>query len=160
GFSPASGALGVRGTARVAAEVPPKLQKYQLEIPKEVPGAEAPLIKLPAERAEQEKAIGRLYPSLPPLPAEPAALPGPHGRPYTLTDLQQLAAANSPQLRQAASDVEAAKGNMDQARTYPNPTVGYEAGPNNNNTATGTHGVFIDQKIIVGGKLKLAAAAA
>jgi cobalt-zinc-cadmium efflux system outer membrane protein len=87
-------------------------------------------------------------------------LPGPNGRPYTLADLQELAAVNSPQLRQAAFDVEAARGNLDQARAYPNPTVGYEAGPNNNNTATGTQGLFIDQVIKTGGKLKLQAAAA
>jgi cobalt-zinc-cadmium efflux system outer membrane protein len=106
------------------------------------------------------KAIGRLYPEPPPLPEEPAPVPGPHGRPYALADLQQLAAANSPVLRQAASDAEAARGNLQQARAYPNPTVGYEAGPNNNNTATGTHGLFIDQVIKTGGKMKLQAAAA
>jgi cobalt-zinc-cadmium efflux system outer membrane protein len=87
-------------------------------------------------------------------------LPGPDGRPYTLADLQRLAAANSPTLRQAASDVEAAKGLLIQAGLYPNPTMGYEAGPNANNTATGTQGFFIDQVIVTGGKLKLGAAAA
>ena len=85
-------------------------------------------------------------------------LPGPNGRPYTLADLQQLAAANSPTLRQAASDVEAARGLLQQAGLYPNPTIGYEAGPNANNTATGTQGFFIDQVIKTGGKLKLQAA--
>jgi cobalt-zinc-cadmium efflux system outer membrane protein len=136
------------------------LQKYQLEIPKGVPGSEAPLIRLPAERAERQKTIDRLYPDLSALPEEPAPQLGPNGRPYTLADFQQLAAANSPQLRQAVSDVEAARGNLIQARAYPNPTVGYEAGPNNNNTATGTHGLFIDQVIKTGGKLKLQSAAA
>ena len=48
------------------------------------------------------------------------------GRPYTLSQLQQLAAANSPELRQAASDVEAARGKKIQALAYPNPTVGWE----------------------------------
>jgi cobalt-zinc-cadmium efflux system outer membrane protein len=145
---------------RPATQVPPSLQKFQLKIPEEVPGAETPLIQLPSDRAERAKVIDRLYPQLPPLPEEPVALPGPNGCPYTLADFQQLAAANSPLLRQAASDVEAARGNLIQARAYPNPTVGYEAGPNNNNTATGTHGLFFDQVIKTGGKLKLQAAAA
>ena len=79
--------------------------------------------------------------------------PGPNGRPYTLADLQRLAAANSPTLRQAASDVEAARGVMIQAGLYPNPTIGYEARPDNNNTASGTQGTFIDQVIKTGGKL-------
>jgi cobalt-zinc-cadmium efflux system outer membrane protein len=143
-----------------AGQVPPSLRRFQLKIPENVPGSEAPLIKLPADRVEREKTIGRLYPELRPLPQEPTPQPGPNGRPYTLSDLQQLAAANSPLLRQAASDVEVARGNLDQARAYPNPTVGYEAGPNNNNTATGSNGLFIDQVIKTGGKLKLQASAA
>ena len=87
-------------------------------------------------------------------------LPGPNGQPYTLAELQRLAAANSPALRQAASDVEAARGLLIQAGTYPNPTIGYETAPNPNNTATGALGFFIDQVIKTGGKLTLGAAAA
>src|SRR5262249_31440311 len=86
--------------AAAPGQVPPTLQKFQLEIPKEVPGSEAPLIKLPAEPTERRKIVGRLYPEPRPLPEEPKALPGPNGRPYMLADLQQLAAANSPALRQ------------------------------------------------------------
>src|SRR5262249_33754921 len=103
----------------------PALRKFELTIPKEVPGAETPLVTLPRERAKRGEAVSRLFPELPPLPEEPAPLPGPNGRPYRLADLQQLAAANSPALRQAASDVEAARGLMIQAGLYPNPTVGY-----------------------------------
>jgi cobalt-zinc-cadmium efflux system outer membrane protein len=143
-----------------AVTLPPSLRKFQLNIPADVPGAEAPLVKLPAEPAERQKTVDRLYPDLPPLPEEPTPQLNPNGRPYTLADLQQLAAANSPQLRQAASDVQAARGNLDQARAYPNPTVGLENGPNNNNTATGTYGMFVDQVVKTGGKLKLQSAAA
>jgi cobalt-zinc-cadmium efflux system outer membrane protein len=157
---PLSGFVPAAFSPVEGGRVPPGLQKFQLKIPEEVPGSETPVVKVPAEPALREKAIGQLYPELPPLPEEPTPLPGPDGRPYTLADLQQLAAANSPVLRQAASDVEAARGNLIQARAYPNPTVGYEAGPNNNNTATGTHGFFVDQVIKTGGKLKLQSAAA
>ncbi|AGA27230.1 TolC family protein [Singulisphaera acidiphila] len=138
----------------------PPLRKFELAIPKEIPGAETPLVKLPDEQAGRAEAVTRLFPQLPPLPEEPAPLLGPNGRPYTLADLQQLAAANAPALRQAAADVETAKGVMQQAGLYPNPTIGYEAGPNANNTATGTQGVFIDQVIKTGGKLKLQTASA
>src|SRR6202011_1448938 len=115
---------------------------------------------LPAHRAEREGAVARLYPQLPPLAEEPVPLPGPDGRPFTLAELQRLAAENSPALRQAASDVEAARGLLIQAGTYPNPTIGYEVGPNNNNTATGTYAYFFDQVIKTGGKLTLGAASA
>jgi cobalt-zinc-cadmium efflux system outer membrane protein len=136
------------------------IQRFELTIPQPIPGSDTPLVKLPEDRAERGAVVARLFPPLPPLSEEPVAMPGPHGRPYTLADLQQLAAANSPTLRQAVSDVEAARGLLVQALLYPNPTVGYEAGANANNTATGTEGVFIDQTIITGGKLKLAGATA
>ncbi|HEV3204113.1 MAG TPA: TolC family protein, partial [Gemmataceae bacterium] len=135
--------------------------KSRLKIPPEIPGSEAPLIKLPQDPMEKQKAIKELYPDkLPPLPSEPVPQPGPDGKPYTLATLQQIAAGNSPQLRQAAADVEAARGNLIQARAYPNPTVGYEVDPSNDGSAPGVQGIFIDQPIKTGGKLKLQAAAA
>ena len=136
------------------------LQKIDLSIPEQVPGSETPEIELPRERTEREKATALLYPQLPPLAAEPVPMMGPNDSPYTLEDLQRLAAANSPTLRQAAANVEVARGNLQQAKAYANPTTGFEAGPNANNTATGTYGAFVDQTIITAGKLKLAAASA
>jgi cobalt-zinc-cadmium efflux system outer membrane protein len=138
----------------------PPLSKFELTIPRAIPGAETPLVKLPSEPAERGEAVSRLFPKLPPLPEEPEPLPGPNGHSYTLADLQRIAAANSPALRQAASDVEAARGLMIQARLYPNPTVGYATSPNANNTGSTTLGLFIDQVIKTGGKLNLAGAAA
>lgn len=134
--------------------------KFELTIPKAVPGAEAPLVKLPADRAERPAAVARLFPELPPLPEEPVPVPGPDGRPYTLADFQRLAAANNPLLRQAASDVEAARGLMIQAGLYPNPNVGYGNNPDNNNTGSGVQGAFVEQLIKTGGKLTIAVAAA
>jgi outer membrane protein, heavy metal efflux system len=135
--------------------------KFELTIPKAVPGSEAPLVTLPSrESPERPATVARLFPALPPLPEEPVAQPGPDGRPYTLADFQRLAAANNPGLRQAASDVEAARGLMIQAGLYPNPTIGYETNPNNNNTGSGVQGGFIDQVIKTGGKLTIAVAAA
>jgi cobalt-zinc-cadmium efflux system outer membrane protein len=136
------------------------LHKFELTIPGEIPGAETPLVKLPREPAERGEAVARLFPQLPPLPEEPVPLPSPDGRPYTLADLQQLAAANSPTLRQAAADVETARGRMVQAGLYPNPTIGYANSPNANNTGSTTQGFFIDQVIKTAGKLKIQTAAA
>ena len=118
----------------------PQPGKFELTIPKAVPGSEAPLVTLPADRAERPAAVARLFPALAPLPEEPVPQPGPDGRPYTLADFQRLAAANNPLLRQAASDVEAARGLMVQAGLYPNPTIGYETNPDNNNTGSATKG--------------------
>lgn len=155
-----------------AADQPPKpaptgsIQRLDVRIPDAVPGAETALIDLPrrsnvpAEIAARDAKIAQVYPELPPLFEEPKALPGPDGHPYTLADLQRLAAENSPTLRQAASDVEAAKGNVIAARAYPNPTVAFEQDPNNASSASGGFGFYIDQVIKTAGKLKLASASA
>jgi outer membrane protein, heavy metal efflux system len=157
-------ALDVQTTAltQTTKDAQPPEGKPRLEpkIPPEVPGSETPLLKLPKDKAAAQRELQRIYPELPPLPDGPVAKPGPEGRPYTLADLQQIAATNSPQLRQAAADVETARGNLIQARAYPNPTVGWNVQPSNDGSTAGVQGPFIDQTIKFGGKLKLASAAA
>ncbi len=134
-------------------------RKLDLEISPRLPGSEAPRIVLPRGAATEQE-LERIYPELPPLPVEPVAQPGPEGTPLTLADFQRLAVANSPTLRQAVADVEAAKGNLIQAKTYPNPVVSYFVDPTNNNATAGVEGGSIDQPIITGGKMKLGVAAA
>jgi cobalt-zinc-cadmium efflux system outer membrane protein len=147
------------------AEKPDGITRKALErfkIPSDVPGSETPALDFskmtPAQRAE---AIKKLYPPLPPLPEPPAAQPGPEGQPYTLADLQLLAAKYSPTLKQAISDVDAAQGNLLTARAYPNPTVALQAAPNVANGFTTTFwGFSVDQPLKTAGKLKLQEAAA
>src|ERR1700677_3718469 len=153
-----SGATPPPGPATPAPDEAPK--KFEPRIPSDLPGSEAKAIEIPKEEAAKERAINVLFPKLPPLAAEPVALPSPEGRPYTLSELQFIAAGNSPELRQAASDVGAARGNLIQARPYPNPTVGMQLTPSNDGSVTSTDGVFVDQVVKTGGKLKLASAAA
>lgn len=135
-------------------------RRLDLNIPTQIPGSEAPRVQLPRERGEVEAAIDRIYGELPPLPGEPKPQPGPDGKPYTLSELQRLAAANSPTLRQAAADVENARGALIQAKTYSNPTFSYLFDPSNNNSTAGVQGGALDQVIRTGGKQKLAVAAA
>jgi outer membrane protein, heavy metal efflux system len=147
------------------AETDTRLRQIQermnrLKIPEAVPGSETPLIIVPKETAAQQATIKHIYPELPPLLVEPKALPGPNGQPYTLAALQSLAATNSPQLRQAISDVEAARGNLIQARAYPNPSISLLIQPSNDGSTPGVWGGGVDQVIKTGGKLKLQSAAA
>jgi cobalt-zinc-cadmium efflux system outer membrane protein len=135
-------------------------KKFEPKIPPELPGSEAKAIDIPAGDAAKRDAIARIYPKLPPLAVEPVAQPSPEGRAYTLADLQFIAAGNSPELRQAASDVEAARGAVIQARAYPNPTTGWEIAPSNDGSVPSAQGPFIDQKIVTSGKLKIASASA
>jgi cobalt-zinc-cadmium efflux system outer membrane protein len=171
GKTPASGGSGA--AARVDVQTSKYLQaayeedvaqqatkKFEPKIPRELPGAEAKAIEIPKDEVAKERAIKQLFPKLPPLAVEPVAALSPEGRAYTLADLQFIAAGNSPELRQAASDVEAARGNLIQARAYPNPTTGWEITPSNDGSVPGAQGPFIDQVVKTAGKLKLASASA
>ncbi len=138
----------------------PTERHIDLNIPPEIPGSEARRIELSKDPATKQREIERLYPPLPPLVAEPIPLAGPGSKPFTLSDFQHIAAVNSPQLKQAAADVEAARGNMLQANAYPNPTVSYSFAPSSDGTTPSTDGVGIDQTIKTAGKLRLATASA
>jgi cobalt-zinc-cadmium efflux system outer membrane protein len=147
---------------------PPRLQPEQkpnlvdrLKVPPGVPGGQTPDIKLPAGQPLEvlDQAVKQYFPPLPALGPEPTPQPGPEGRPLSLADLQRLARANSPLLRQAAADVEAAKGTALQAGLYPNPTIG-TTGQTTGPGGGPFYGVTASQMIKTMGKLKLAQASA
>jgi outer membrane protein, heavy metal efflux system len=135
----------------------------RLDIPRDLPGANAPGIQLPpasATPAERKAALERLYPPLPPTAETPTPLPGPEGRPVTLADLQRLALTRNPSVRQAAADVEAAAGAAVQAGLPRNPVVGYEGDTINQAGTAGMQGLYLEQTLRTGGKLQVAQAAA
>lgn len=151
----------VRTVALTQQDLPKIVQDVvkNFQIPSTLPGADAPPIpKLAPE--ERVRELHRIYQELGPLPEVPKPLPGPDGKPYTLSDLQRIAATNSPTLRQAASDVEAARGAMIQAGAYPNPNGGFSLAPSSDATTPTFDGIFFDQTIKTAGKLRLAEAAA
>jgi cobalt-zinc-cadmium efflux system outer membrane protein len=78
----------------------------------------------------------------------------------TLPELQQLAMANNPVIRQRAADVKSAEGALRQAGAYPNPTFGYESDTAGTGNTAGYQGGFLEQLIKTAGKLKLAQARA
>lgn len=83
----------------------------------------------------------------------PAAAPPP----LTLEQVERMALESNPTLRQAASGVDAARGRARQAGAWFNPTIGYageELKPGEV-IRVGEHGVFYDQQIPLGGKLRL-----
>src|SRR5437870_5769304 len=126
----------------------------RLQIPPEIPGSNAPPIKLPPRTAspkEREAAVDRLYQPLPPVGALPEPAQGPDGHPLTLSDLQSLALTNNPTIRQAAFAVEGARGVALQAGLYPNPSAGYQADTVGTAGGAGYQGAFIEQLIKTGG---------
>jgi cobalt-zinc-cadmium efflux system outer membrane protein len=74
----------------------------------------------------------------------------------TLDQLQQIALRNNPTLGQATAGVRAAQGLARQAGLWPNPTVGYVGEEiRGGSFGGGQQGVFVQQDVILGGKLGL-----
>ncbi len=158
---------GLAPAAHQTAEpqpAPPRPGLERLQTPPGLPGSDAPPFEVPRATPETEAArraaIDRLFPEIPPLGPDPKPLAGPEGRPLSLSDLQRLALANSPAVRQAAADVEAARGAAVQAGLPPNPTFGYAGDTLGTGGGAGYQGAFIEQVIKTGGKLQLARDAA
>jgi cobalt-zinc-cadmium efflux system outer membrane protein len=91
-----------------------------------------------------------------------AALPGSAQTPasgrktITLEELQQMALQNNPTFRQSAANIRAAEGRKKQSGLYPNPTVGYQGEQiRGGSFHGGEQGVFVQQDIVMGGKLGL-----
>jgi cobalt-zinc-cadmium efflux system outer membrane protein len=116
--------------------------------------------KLKEWQEKNRKLLPTLFPPLPPVGEDLPDRLGPEGRPFTLADLQKLARANSPAIRQAVARVKEAQGAAIQAGLPPNPNIGYEADQVGTAGGPGYQGGFIEQKVIVSNKLQLARAAA
>lgn len=136
----------------------------KLDIPTELPGAEAPKLDLPSPDVDKgrarKEALRTLYPDLPPVGPDSPGTPGPGGKPLTLGQLQNLAMSNNPALRQAAARVEAARGAAVQAGLPPNPTVGIAGNTVGTANTAGQLGPYFDQVWPLGNKLQLARAVA
>jgi cobalt-zinc-cadmium efflux system outer membrane protein len=90
------------------------------------------------------------------------ALPGraqtsaPEQKTITLEELQQIALQNNPTFRQSAANIQAAEGRKKQSGLYPDPTVGYQGEQiRGGSFHGGEQGFFVQQDIVLGGKLGL-----
>jgi cobalt-zinc-cadmium efflux system outer membrane protein len=112
-------------------------------------GCQTPRATMPALVEQQVAAVAPVRATLGFMPCTAAA-------PLDLPALWQLAVSNNPSLREAAADVETARGLQLQARKYPNPhflfqqdTIGSRAALPGNMT------LQVSQEIITGGKRRL-----
>ncbi len=128
----------------------------RLKIPNELPGANAPPLRIPLQErvppAERNALIDELFPNRPLPPKLASQVVGP----TTLKQIEDLALANNPEMVQASADVTSAMGNAIQAGTHPNPTLGYEADTVGSAGTRNYQGVFGTQTIKTAGKLGLA----
>ena len=124
----------------------------------EMPGRQLPMPAAP--EPQQPTAAGQMpaieHPMPQPLPAPPARAPAQAGPALSLEQLEQMAMQSNPTLAQAESEVRVAAGRAKQAGLYPNPTVGYDADEFRGGFVNdGQQGFFLQQEIVLGGKLGL-----
>src|SRR5438876_1614466 len=85
-----------------------------------------------------------------------AQTPASEQKTITLEELQLMALQNNPTFRQSAANIQAAEGRKKQSGSYPNPTVGYQGEQiRGGSFHGGEQGFFIQQDIVLGGKLDL-----
>lgn len=118
---------------------------------------------------QQVKYVNAAQPTLQPPAPLPMPLPPPHraneqlpppGPPQpeqelTVEMLEAISMMENPSIARAASLVEAAKGNWLQVGLKPNPTTGYEGQQLGSGGRAEQHGVFVEQEIVRGGKLRV-----
>ena len=79
----------------------------------------------------------------------------------TLAELERMALESNPTARAARAGIESAQGRARQAIAWPNPVVGFlaeEITTSGNTDPRGSYGVFVEQSILLGGKLRLSRA--
>jgi cobalt-zinc-cadmium efflux system outer membrane protein len=75
-------------------------------------------------------------------------------RELTLEQLEQMATTGNPTLKQAEAEIRSTQGRARQAGLYPNPTIGYQGEQiRGGSFGGGEQGAFIQQDIVLGGKL-------
>jgi outer membrane protein, heavy metal efflux system len=78
----------------------------------------------------------------------------PSGPLVTLEQAQKMAEETNPTLRQAETEIRAAKARQQQAGLYPNPSVGYTGDEiRGGSVGAGKQGFFVQQTIVTAGKL-------
>lgn len=132
-------------------------------MPQQMPGMEMPGMQMPNQpnMSSQE----RQQPQRPVNPDTKAALQTPapellkeavNRPPMRLRDFEGLTTANNPALKQANELVRRSAAQARQAGLFPNPSVGYEGSEiRGGSFGGGEEGGFIQQTIVLGGKLGL-----
>ncbi len=112
-----------------------------------------PMSEQPQMEMHQHAQIPVVMPEFPRLGDSQRVVSGPI---YELKDLEKMASEHNPTLAQAQREVEAARARTLQAGLYPNPTVGYRGDEiRGGSYGGGEQGFFVQQPIILGGKLAL-----
>jgi hypothetical protein len=112
-----------------------------------------PMAEQPEMEMHHHGQIPEVMPQFPRLGDSQRVVSGPI---YQLADLEEMAAKNNPTLLQAQRAVDAAQARKLQVGLYPNPVVGYQGDEiRGGSYGGGEEGFFVEQPVILGGKLGL-----
>ncbi|HJT34171.1 MAG TPA: TolC family protein [Pirellulales bacterium] len=136
----------------------------RLQLPPNLPGAQAPHLRLPAYDPEnpgpRSHVIDKIFPDLPPVWPLDMPRPTPERPAMTLKQLQDLANQYNPLLIQARANVTSMEGDAINAGQHPNPIVGYESDTVGSSLSRDYQGIYVSQLVKTANKLNLARSAA
>jgi len=136
--------------SRVAAQAAPS---HSQQREKQRPKVFFPMAQQPQMEMHHHGQIPQVMPQFPHLGDSQRVAPGPV---YQLAELERMAEVNNPTLQQSQRAVEAARGQKLQVGLLPNPTVGYRGDEIRGGSFNGgEQGLYVEQPIILGGKLAL-----
>src|SRR5712692_426274 len=120
------------------------------------PGSRAQQQEMPAMPEPAQHQHGEIPLVKPEYPRMGRAQERAQGSLMTLEETEKMASDTNPTLRQAETEIRAAKARQQQAGLYPNPTVGYTGDEiRGGSVGGGKQGFFVQQTIVTGGKLGL-----
>lgn len=112
-----------------------------------------PMAEQPEMEMHHHGQIPEVMPQFPRLGDSQRVVSGPI---YQLEDLERMATTSNPTLAQAQHMVEAMQARKLQVGLYPNPSVGYKGDEiRGGSFGGGEQGFFVEQPVILGGKLGL-----
>jgi cobalt-zinc-cadmium efflux system outer membrane protein len=121
--------------------------------PPQRPSVFFPMAEQPEMEMHHHGQIPEVMPQFPRLGNSQRTVSGPI---YQLEDLERMASANNPTIKQARRALEAAQALKLQVGLYPNPVVGYNGEEiRGGSYGGGEQGFFVEQPVILGGKLGL-----
>ena len=120
-------------------------------MPQQMPGVEMPGMQMPNQPTMPSQKNQQSQAPVPNLLSEAAKHP-----PMRLKDFEDLATANNPTLKQANDLVQRSAAQARQVGLYPNPSLGYTGAEiRGGSFGGGEQGAFVQQTIVLGGKLGL-----
>jgi outer membrane protein, heavy metal efflux system len=153
GLLVAVGACAAVSQAPAPVPVPPSAAQEKEHKPKQRPEVFFPMTDQPEMEMHHHGQISVVMPQFPRLGDSQRVVSGPI---YELNDLEKMASAHNPALAQAQREIQAARARTLQSGLYPNPTVGYRGDEiRGGSYGGGEQGFFVQQPIILGGKLAL-----